>query len=510
MADVPAALAQALGARYRLDRVVGRGGMAVVYLAEDRKHGRSVAVKVLRDDLAASLGSERFLREIEIAARLTHPHILPLYDSDDLDGHLFYVMPFVDGESLRARLRREETLDIAEALRLAGEVGSALAYAHQQGVVHRDIKPENILLSGGHAVVADFGIAKAITTAGGAGLTGTGFGLGTVGYMSPEQAAGARDVDARTDIFSLACVVFEMTVGQTLGTWPSDESVRLERFQEISAEHRAVLDRLPARIEPALVRAMAVRPEQRFPSVGEFVAAVRHPDAAGRRRFDRDEIKEIVRDAAALDAGTPTGDTGLTIGSVQRAAAEAGIEPRHVRAAAAKLAKPVPAQKVAVFGLGAKVDLEITVGHEVPVEDHFALLETVQHDLGVEGIVTPALGSGFSWASYQQGAVGESGPYTTVQVNPYRGSTRIRIAEDESKVFAMGAGVALLPLGVGAGLIANALPDMGLYIVGAWLGLTGGGFVTWARWYVRRRRRLLQGLMDRLRDVAGGAKRIEP
>jgi hypothetical protein len=510
MTDVPADLAAALDTRYRLERVIGRGGMAVVYWAEDRKHGRGVAVKVLRPDLAASLGSERFLREIEIAARLTHPHILPLYDSDDVDGHLFYVMPFVDGESLRARLLREGALPVDEVLRLAGEVGSALTYAHQQGVVHRDIKPENILLSGGHAVVADFGIAKAITTAGSAGLTGTGLGIGTVGYMSPEQAAGARDVDERTDVFSLACVTFEMLTGARLGTWPSDESVRLGRFQEIAPEHRVVLDGLPSTVEPALVRAMAMRPDQRFPTAAAFVAGVRHPGAKGRRKFDREEIKEIVRDAVALDAANPTAESGLTIGGVERVAAEAGIEPRHVRAAAAEMAKPVPAAKVAVFGLGAKVDLEVTVDHEVPVEDHFALLEAIQNGLGVEGIVTPALGSGFAWASYQQGAVGEAGPYTTVQVNPHRGSTRIRVAEDESKVFAMGAGVSLLPIGVGAGLIANALPEVGLYIVGTWLGLTGGGFVTWARWYVRRRRRVLQGLLDRLRAVAGGAKRIEP
>jgi hypothetical protein len=503
MTDVPSALAAALAQRYRLERVIGRGGMAVVYWAEDRKHGRAVAVKVLRPELAASLGSERFLREIEIAARLTHPHILPLYDSDDLDGHLFYVMPFVDGESLRTRLLRDRTLDLDEALELAGDVGSALTYAHQHGVVHRDIKPENILLSGGHAVVADFGIAKAITTAGEAGLTGTGFGLGTVGYMSPEQAAGARDVDARTDIFSLAAVVFEMVAGQTLGTWPSDESVRLERFQEIAPEHRAILDLLPSTIEPALVRAMAMRPAQRFPTAGDFVAALRHPGAVGRRKYDRDEIKEIVRDAVGMDAGSPTGDTGLTIGSVQRVAAEAGIAPQHVRAAAAERAMPALAPKVTVFGMSAKVDLEVVLDREVPEDDHFGLLETIQDTLGVEGAVVPAVGTGFSWASHQ-GQVGETGPLTTVQVNPRKGVTKIRISEDESKVFAMGAGIAVLPLTLGAMALANIDLAPTMMIVAGALGLTAGSGFAWGRWYIKRRRRILGDLLGRLKQIAGG------
>ncbi len=199
--------------------------MAVVYLAEDLKHRRQVALKILRPELAAALGPERFLREIEIAAGLHHPHILPLYDSGDADGTLYYVMPFVDGESLRARLEREKQLPIADALRVAREVADALSYAHSRGVVHRDIKPENILLQAGHAVVADFGIARAVSAAGEERLTGTGMSLGTPAYMSPEQAAGEREIDGRSDLYCLGCVLYEMLAGQPPFTGPTVESV---------------------------------------------------------------------------------------------------------------------------------------------------------------------------------------------------------------------------------------------------------------------------------------------
>ena len=221
--------------------------MATVYLATDVKHGRSVAVKVLRPDLAASIGAERFLREIQLAARLQHPHILLLIDSGEAAGFLYYVMPFVDGESLRGRLDREGTLPAPEVLDLARQVADALDYAHRHGVVHRDIKPENILLSDGHAIVADFGIAKALTAASDKSLTRTGFPVGTVGYMSPEQAAGFADLNERSDVFSLGCVVYEMVVGLVPGMWPSEESGRVLRFLEAPAEHRAALDRLPGR-----------------------------------------------------------------------------------------------------------------------------------------------------------------------------------------------------------------------------------------------------------------------
>src|SRR5216117_317556 len=210
LTDPLARLQAALAGRYTIERELGRGGMTTVYLAQDRKHHRQVAVKVLKPDLAAALGPERFLREIDTAARLNHPHILPLHDSGDAEGYLFYVMPYVEGESLRERLEREGQLPLDEALRIAREVASALSHAHSHDVVHRDIKPENILLSGGEAVVADFGIGRAITAAARDTLTGTGVAIGTPGYMSPEQTTGGARLDGRSDIYSLACVLFEM------------------------------------------------------------------------------------------------------------------------------------------------------------------------------------------------------------------------------------------------------------------------------------------------------------
>jgi serine/threonine-protein kinase len=207
-------LQQSLAERYTIQRELGRGGMATVYLAEDLKHRRFVAIKVLLPELASTLGPERFLREIEIASHLTHPHILPLYDSGATEGFLYYVMPYIEGESLRDRLRLEKQLPLDEAVGITRKVAAALAHAHGRGVIHRDIKPENILLADGEPIVADFGIAKAVTAAGGQPLTETGMALGTASYMSPEQALGESDLDARTDIYSLGCVLYEMLAGQ--------------------------------------------------------------------------------------------------------------------------------------------------------------------------------------------------------------------------------------------------------------------------------------------------------
>src|SRR5437773_2174459 len=205
--------------------------MATVYLARDLRHGRPVAIKVLRPEIAAALGPERFLREIEMAARLTHPHILPLHDSGQAGGALYYVMPYIEGESLRDRLEREGPLPLEDALRITREVASALSYAHSHDVVHRDIKPENILLSGGEAVVADFGIARAITRAAGSGLTETGIPVGTPAYMSPEQASGGGLVDGRSDIYSLGCVLYEMLAGEPPYTGASAQVVTAMRWR---------------------------------------------------------------------------------------------------------------------------------------------------------------------------------------------------------------------------------------------------------------------------------------
>src|ERR1700675_250325 len=221
MPDLLAQLRSVLAERYVIERELGRGGMAVVYLAHDRKHDRKVALKVIQPDLAESVKAERFLREIQIAAKLTHPHVLPLYDSGEVNGVLFYVMPYVEGESLRDRLNREKQLALDDALRITRDVASALREAHDQGVVHRDIKPENILLTkSGHAVVADFWIARALTVAGDRTVTEPGVAVGTPAYMSPEQGAGSGELDGRSDIYSLGCVLYETLAGPSPVTRP--------------------------------------------------------------------------------------------------------------------------------------------------------------------------------------------------------------------------------------------------------------------------------------------------
>jgi serine/threonine protein kinase len=209
--------------------------MAIVYLADDLKHHRRVALKILRPELAAVLGTERFLREIETVARLNHPHILPLHDSGECGGVLYFVMPFIDGVSLRLRLEGGRRLGVDQALAIAAPVADALSYAHRMGVLHRDVKPENILFSQGHPIVADFGIAKAISTAGGANLTHAGLALGTPGYMSPEQAAGLTDLDERSDVYSLAIVIYEMLVGEVPGSWPMEDALSPGQFIKVPA-----------------------------------------------------------------------------------------------------------------------------------------------------------------------------------------------------------------------------------------------------------------------------------
>src|SRR5947209_15376690 len=265
--------------------------MATVYLADDKKHHRAVALKVLLPGLAAFLGVERFLKEIQIAAQLTHPHILALHDSGEAAGFLYYVMPYCEGASLRQQLEQRRLLSRQEALALADPVAGALSYAHRMGVLHRDIKPENILFSQGHPIVADFGIAKAVSTAGGANLTRTGFPVGTPGYMSPEQAAGLTELDERTDVYSLAVVIYEMLIGDVPGRWPTEDAVRAGRFLEASASHRPRLTSIGARIEAALVRGLAIRHDQRTPSAAALMEELTQGTSGARRRFDKDEVQ---------------------------------------------------------------------------------------------------------------------------------------------------------------------------------------------------------------------------
>jgi len=263
---------KALADRYRIDRVLGEGGMATVYLAEDVRHRRKVAVKVMRPELAATLGAERFLREIEIAAQLSHPHILPVYDSGEAQGLLYYVMPYVEGESLRERLAREGALPVDEALRLAREIAEALAYAHRRGIVHRDIKPANIMLGEGHALVADFGIARALDAE--AALTGTGLAVGTPQYMSPEQAAGSKDVDARADVYAVGGVLYEMLAGQPPYTGPTPQAILARALTEEPKRLSAARAGLSLAVETTVRRAMARSVEDRYQTAIDLAAAL--------------------------------------------------------------------------------------------------------------------------------------------------------------------------------------------------------------------------------------------
>jgi len=273
-----------LGGRYALERELGQGGMAVVFLARDLRHERAVALKVLRPEIAAEVGAERFLREIKLAAGLTHPHILPVYDSGAAEGLLFYVMPNMEGRSLRERLDREKQLPLDEALRIAREVASALDYAHRHHVVHRDIKPENILLHEGAAMVADFGIGKALSTGG--SLTQTGMAVGTPAYMSPEQAGGESTIDGRSDLYSLGCVVYEMLAGEPPFTGPTAQAVIAKRFVAPIPRVRATRD-IPEAVDEAVTRALARTPVDRYPTAAEFAEALRQLSQEGGTRPQR-------------------------------------------------------------------------------------------------------------------------------------------------------------------------------------------------------------------------------
>jgi len=288
MGDVPDRLKAALAGRYAIERELGSGGMATVYLAEDLKHHRQVAIKVLRPELAASLGVERFVREIEIAANLAHPHILALFDSGEADGFLYYVMPFIKGESLRDRLEREGKLSIPQAIRLTDQVASALSHAHELGLVHRDIKPENILLTGDQAIVADFGIARAVEVAGGERLTGTGIAVGTPAYMSPEQAMGVADVDARSDVYALGCVVYEMVSGRAPFEGATPQELLAKHAVDTAPSLRTSDPGIPLFLERAVERALAKRPEDRFQTASAFAEVLTSEIVLarmGRRRW---------------------------------------------------------------------------------------------------------------------------------------------------------------------------------------------------------------------------------
>jgi serine/threonine protein kinase len=535
--DVPAELAAAVADRYELRRVLGRGGMATVYLGCDRKHHREVALKVLRPDLAASIGSERFLKEIEIAARLNHPHILPLYDSGRTGGQadrrpdasseqlaaqppnrladfLFYVMPYIDGGSLRQRLDAGR-LDGNEALAIAGSVADALTYAHRMGVFHRDIKPENILFSQGHPVVGDFGIAKAISTAGGANLTRTGFPLGTPGYMSPEQAAGLTDLDERTDVYSLAVVVYEMLVGEIPGRWPTEEAVRMGRFLELAAAHRARLAQVGAVIEGALVRGLAIRHDQRTPSPATLIAELRGAPAPAppRRQYSEDDVREIVRLAAEREASNPTASGAMTIGGIEALAADVGIPADLVRSAAQSLrsgatppATPVePVRTNRLIGGPTRLFYERVVEGEVPEAEFPTLVDEIRRVLHNMGQVSQ-LGRSFTWSLARSG----SNRNLEVVVSVRAGYTRVIIQENLGVLIGgifggIGGGVggggftSILAILVKGGVVAG--PGIAIAIP-LWLLTVFATARTAYHYTSRKRARSLEHLADRLEAMA--------
>jgi serine/threonine protein kinase len=508
VATIPQPLRDALSGRYELVREIGRGGMATVYLARDARHPRDVAVKVLRPELAASLGVDRFLKEIAIAAALTHPHILTLIDSGQADQILYYVMPFVDGESVRGLLNRKRRLGLDESIPIIRAVSDAVTYAHRKGVVHRDLKPENILLSEGHAVVTDFGIAKAISTAGVTNLTRTGFPLGTPGYMSPEQAAGRTDLDPTTDVYGLACVFYEMVVGDTPGLWVSDESARMERFLDALPAHRERLDRLPGSLEQVLIRALAMRPADRYRTPNEFALALDR--AAGTKpRYSPEEARAIIRRAAEQQAQRPTEDGALSIGGVEQIAADVGISPRRVRQAVGDLRSASPKTFSAAF-LGGRTTLtyERFVEGEVPEQEFEVFVEEIRATIGNVGQVS-SLGRSVAWTS-THGPHGGVGRDVHVTITPRAGRTRIRVEERMGGLAGglfggiMGGGGG----GIGPAATAILIKEVGAaVVVGLGVGaLVVGGCYALARTIYtsvnRKRARELEDLIDRMTEYA--------
>ena len=356
MSSLPSRISGALSGHYRLEDEIGAGGMATVYLAQDLRHDRRVAVKVLRPELAAVIGAERFLAEIKLTANLQHPHILPLFDSGEADSYLFYVMPYVEGESLRDRLRREKQLAVADALRIAGEVASALDYAHRHGVIHRDIKPENILLHDGRALVADFGIALAASKAGGDRMTETGMSLGTPHYMSPEQAMGERDITARSDVYALGAVLYEMLTGDPPFTGSTAQAIVARVVTETPRPLLPQRHTIPPHVEAAVMTALEKLPADRFASAALFAEALVNPTAT------RPTARTGTAPAAAPGAGSRSRlRDPVVIGLAAVAVAALGL-------AAASLRRPAPAPELPTvrFRYTGSDSAEVTSGYPWP------------------------------------------------------------------------------------------------------------------------------------------------
>ncbi len=523
MSEIPAELVDSLSGRYELIGAIGRGGMATVFGARDLKHNRDVAIKVLKPELSANLGAERFLREIEIAAQLQHPHILMLIDSGQAGDTFYYVMPLVDGGTLRTTIERSRST-IKEATSIVDKVADALNYAHKKGVVHRDIKPENILFSHGHPVVGDFGIAKALSTAGATAITRTGFPLGTLGYMSPEQAAGSADLGPASDVYSLACVAYEMLVGAVPGVWLSESESEEGRFRDVPAEHRAALDEFPQHVEPALARGLARRTSDRFGDPTDFVAALegtpvgRPVKASPRKKYSEDQVGEIVRHAAESQFANPTTDGNLTVGAIEAIAADVGLSPERVHDAILQLdtKSDAPALSGGLFSSPLPINLETTIRGEVPETDLAALLDEIRQTLKDAGRVNEARGKSLSWTSSPLYDMPNGVGITHIAAVPKRGETKITISE-RTRAHNIGAtvvsfigGGSISVLMVILGEASSISPSSGLGA--AMMAITIGAIPTWlvaGRFHLRRvlktRRKKLEKLLARLSRISRDA-----
>ncbi len=484
------ALQAALGDRYELAGTIGEGGSAVVFLARDVEQGRDVALKVLRPELAASIGHERFLKEVEIAARLVHPHIVPLLASGVAAGFVYYVMPHVAGGSLRGVLQRAATLRLPHAVELTGQVADAIGYAHLMGVLHRDLKPENILVAGAWAYVVDFGIAKALTAAGGETLTRTGFAVGTPGYMSPEQAAGVREVDARTDVYGLGSVVYEMLVGETPGVWITDAALKVGRFRDATPAHRAELDALPGRVEQVLTRALALHAADRWPTVEAFAAALAEAASGSLARYSSAEVRTIVGRAAELEARRITPEQLFSVGTVERIAAQVDIPREDVQRAMEELGyaraaePPVPSVLPApaapptriVSATPPVVDVDRVADVEIGPDAFAAMTTTLQRTLG-PGRAT-VFDNQLTWRT--DGAPDSSVRTVEVTVTPRAGKTRVHLTEWRWRVQGR-----LLAAGIGV--------------------IAGGSFGSITGWLVSAGHSAVAGFLMLAGAVAGGA-----
>jgi tRNA A-37 threonylcarbamoyl transferase component Bud32 len=518
---VPADLDGALADRFDLRDVLGRGGMATVYAAYDRKHQRDVALKVLRPDIAASIGADRFLKEIQIVARMVHPHILSLHDSGAADGFVYYVMPFIDGGSLRQLLEREKRLDKDRAIAIAAPIADALSYAHGIGVLHRDIKPENVLFARSHPIVADFGIAKAVSSANsGAQLTRTGISLGTPGYMSPEQAAGFTDVDAKTDVYALAILVYEMIVGEIPGRWVTEESTREGRFLDAAPAHRMYLSAAGSVVEGALVRALALRPDRRTATPAEFVEELRGTGGVARRRYRADEVEQIVNRAAELEASNPTSSGAMTMSGVEQIARDVGIPTQFVRSAAGALSprsrRGITSRDAGLIeqprrnwfiGGPTRILFERVVVGELDEGDYGVMVEEIRVLMKEVGTVSQ-LGRSFTW-TLNKGASGTRNLEIAISVHR-TGRTRILVQENLNNL--IGAVWGGLGGGMGGGGLGPMLAFMfeGLkwpgiaaaFVVPAWLTVTWATARTSYHHVVRGRTRELERVVNRLAELA--------